>query len=133
MSEEQESETRAVRFYTEEELDAIEEEDPDRAFELARAQALAERSRATGGWGHDAEAHPLPEEGPVREAVDQARLILNRDGGDLELVAVEERVVRVRLKGACVGCPSAPLDLRNVVERMVVEAVPGVARVENVF
>ncbi|MFW6349081.1 MAG: NifU family protein, partial [Thiohalospira sp.] len=47
--------------------------------------------------------------------------------------AVEERVVRVRLKGACVGCPSAPLDLRNVVERMVVEAVPGVARVENVF
>ena len=133
MSEEQESGTRAVRFYTEEELDAIEEEDPDRAFELARAQALAERSRATGGWGHDAESYPLPEEGPVREAIDQARLILNRDGGDLELVAVEERVVRVRLKGACVGCPSAPLDLRNVVERMVVEAVPGVARVENVF
>ncbi len=122
-----------VRFYTEEELDALEEDDPDRAYAIARAQAMAERSRALGGRGHDAEAHPEPQVDEVAAAVDDARRILSRDGGDIELVAVEGRTVRVRLKGACTGCPNAPLDLRNVVERIVVGAVPGVARIENSF
>ena len=122
-----------VRFYTEEELDALEEIDPEGAYAIARAQAMAERSRAMGGEGHDADSHPLPTWEAVAAAVDDARRILSRDGGDIELVAVEERMVQVRLKGACTGCPNAPLDLRNVVERIVFAAVPGVARIENSF
>lgn len=122
-----------VRFYTEDELDAMEEEDPDRAFAIARAQAMAERSRAMGGEGHDAEAHPEPEWAEVEAAVEDARRIMSRDGGDIELVSVEGRRVQVRLKGACTGCPNAPLDLRNVVERIVIGAVPGVATIDNCF
>ncbi|QKT04545.1 NifU family protein [Ectothiorhodospiraceae bacterium 2226] len=118
-----------IRFYTEEELDAIEETDPDRAYRIARTQALAAR----GGVERNPEQHPLPEPQQVREALDDVRQILMQDGGDIELVAVEGREVRVRMKGACTGCPNAPLDLKNVVERVLFNAVPGIAKISNTF
>ena len=43
----------------------------------------------------------------VEEAVTEIRPWLQADGGDIELVAVEDDVVKVRLKGACAGCPMA--------------------------
>lgn len=112
------------RFYTEEELDAIEAVDPELAFRIARAQSLAQR-------------HPPPGEGPpdprqVQEAIDEARDILRRDGGDIELVGIEGRTVRVRLKGACAGCPRSALDLKMVVERLVKSRAPGVEAVVRV-
>lgn len=119
-----------IRFYSEEELDAMEELDPDRAYRIARAQAMAAR-----GLGEDRcpEDHPPPDPERVREAIADIRQILNRDGGDIELVAVEGRVIRVRMKGACVGCPNAPLDLKNVVEKVLFNAVPGATRIANTF
>lgn len=119
-----------VRFYTEEELDEMEEVDPDRAYRIARAQAMAERGMQAD---RDPEAHPLPDPEAVARAIADVRQILMQDGGDIELLGVEERVVRVRMKGACTGCPNAPLDLKNVVERIVFNAVPGVRTIANTF
>lgn len=115
-----------VRFYTEQELDELEQTDPERAYRIARAQAMAARAapRAVPS------GPPDPEQ--VREAVQGVRAILNRDGGDIELVGIEGSVVRVRMKGACAGCPHSVIDLRNVVQK-IVGAVPGVTEVRNVF
>jgi len=73
----------------------------------------------------------------MRERVEQAlakvRPALRADGGDVELVEVTpEGVVRVRLTGACKGCPMAGQTLRLGVERMVLKEVPEAVRVEAV-
>lgn len=69
----------------------------------------------------------------VRAAIDEARRGLAMDGGDIEFVEIEGDVVRVRMKGACVGCPSAVLHLKQGVERLVKARVPGVGSVVNTF
>ena len=114
-------------IYSEDELDAIEAIDPELALRLDRAQTFAQR-----------QSDDQPAEGPideqaVRQAIEESRRILMQDGGDIEFVALEDRVVKVRLKGACVGCPRSTLDLRNVVERLVKTRAPGVERVANTF
>lgn len=117
-----------IRFFTEAELDQMELTDPERAYRIARAQAMAARQRPTATT---ADAGP-PDPAKVRQAVEDVRHILMRDGGDIELVDIEGSVVRVRMKGACVGCPNSVLDLQNVVEKIVC-GVPGVSRVVNTF
>ena len=116
-------------FYSEDELDAIEALDPELALRLDRAQTLALREGGTGEAESDAPVDP----DEVAGAVEEARRILMQDGGDIELVAVDGRTVRVRMKGACVGCPRSVLDLRNVVERLVKSRSPGVREVVNMF
>ncbi|GAB4308259.1 MAG: NifU family protein [Candidatus Bipolaricaulota bacterium] len=67
----------------------------------------------------------------VREALEGIRTFLQADGGDVELVEVtEDGVVRVRLIGACHGCPMATMTLQNTIERMLKEEVPEVVAVE---
>jgi ATP-binding protein involved in chromosome partitioning len=68
----------------------------------------------------------------VRKALDEIRPILQADGGDLELVAVEGRTAHVRLKGACSSCPSATATLRNVVEEKIREHCPEIEQVVDV-
>jgi len=69
----------------------------------------------------------------VRNALDEIRPALQADGGDVELVEVTENgVVRVRLQGACQGCPMSAMTLRNGIERVIKEQVPGVVEVEAV-
>jgi len=69
----------------------------------------------------------------VRNALDEIRPALQADGGDVELVEVTENgVVRVRLQGACQGCPMSAMTLRNGIERVIKEQVPGVVEVESV-
>ncbi len=68
----------------------------------------------------------------VQAALDTIRPGLQADGGDVELVDVTEHgVVKVRLQGACRGCPGAAMTLKAGVERILKEKVPGVQRVEN--
>ena len=71
-------------------------------------------------------------EDKVREAIDKIRPLLQRDGGDIEFVSVEEGVVKVRLRGACAGCPMSQMTLKGVVEQAIKQAVPGVKSVETV-
>lgn len=69
----------------------------------------------------------------VREALDKIRPTLQADGGDVELVEVtEDGVVRVRLQGACHGCPMSTMTLKNGIERLIKDEVPGVTEVEAV-
>ncbi len=70
-------------------------------------------------------------EDKVRQVIDQIRPFLQQDGGDIELVGVEEStgVVSVRLEGACKGCPGAQMTLKMGVERQLKEKVPEVTEV----
>ncbi|WP_334109923.1 NifU family protein [Thermodesulfitimonas autotrophica] len=65
----------------------------------------------------------------VEAVLAQIRPYLQRDGGDVELVAVEEGIVKVRLKGACGGCPMATMTLKQGIERTLKQAVPEVKEV----
>jgi len=68
----------------------------------------------------------------IEQALDKIRPALQADGGDIELVDVEDGVVQVRLTGACGGCPHSQLTMKQGVERMVKRMVPAVKRVEAV-
>ena len=65
----------------------------------------------------------------VEAVLDQVRPSLQSDGGDVELVDVNEGVVRLKLKGACAGCPMASMTLRNGIERILKEKIPEVKEV----
>ena len=69
-------------------------------------------------------------EADVRKALEDVRTMLQADGGDVELVEVtEEGIVRVRLQGACQGCPMAQMTVKNGIEQLLKEKVPGVSEV----
>lgn len=69
----------------------------------------------------------------VRKALEKVRPALQADGGDVELIDVtDEGVVKVRLTGACGGCPMSQMTLTNGVERVLKEEVASVKRVEAV-
>ncbi len=72
-------------------------------------------------------------EAAILEAIDAIRPALQMDGGDIELVGVnEEGVVQVKLTGACDSCSISWLTLKGGVERILKERVPGVTSVEAV-
>jgi Fe-S cluster biogenesis protein NfuA len=69
----------------------------------------------------------------VEEALKQVRPMLQRDGGDIELVSVEEDgVVKVRLRGACGSCPMSTMTLKMGVEKYLKQHVPEVKEVVQV-
>jgi Fe-S cluster biogenesis protein NfuA len=67
----------------------------------------------------------------VQEALDKIRPMLQADGGDVELVDVEDGVVTVRLQGACAGCPMSQMTLKNGIEKMLKKEIPEVTSVES--
>jgi len=69
----------------------------------------------------------------VQEVLDKLRPFLLRDGGDCELVDVEDGIVKLRLLGACGSCPSSTITLKAGIERALLEEVPGILEVEQVF
>ncbi len=68
----------------------------------------------------------------VLAALKKIRPMLKADGGDVELVEIDGGIVRVRLKGACSGCPMSQMTLKNGIERMLKEEIPEVQSVESV-
>ncbi len=69
----------------------------------------------------------------VETALAQVRPALQRDGGDVELVEVtEDGIVKVRLQGACQGCPMAQMTLQMGIERVLKEKVPEIKSVQAV-
>ena len=69
----------------------------------------------------------------VETALDGIRPMLQADGGDVELVEVEGGVVKVRLQGACAGCPMSQMTLKNGIERILKEKIPEIQSVEAVM
>jgi Fe-S cluster biogenesis protein NfuA len=65
----------------------------------------------------------------VEAALAEIRPHLQADGGDVELLDVNDGTVTVRLTGACAGCPMATMTLKNGVERIIKEHVPEVSEV----
>ena len=69
----------------------------------------------------------------VEQVVERIRPAVQSDGGDVELVEVTpEGVAKIRLHGACVGCPSSHMTLHMGIERNIREKVPEVVGVEQV-
>jgi Fe-S cluster biogenesis protein NfuA len=58
--------------------------------------------------------------------------MLQADGGDVELIDMENGVVKVRLKGACSGCPMSRMTLKNGIEKLLKEEIAEVVSVESV-
>ncbi len=66
----------------------------------------------------------------VRKLIDEKiKPILQRDGGDVELVGVDDGIVKVRLQGACDGCPGAQMTLKMGIERILKEELSEVKEV----
>jgi Fe-S cluster biogenesis protein NfuA len=68
----------------------------------------------------------------VSEALDKIRPSLQADGGDVELVDYVDGIVKVRLKGACSGCPMSTMTIKNGIERFLKQEIPEVKTVEQV-
>ena len=68
----------------------------------------------------------------VQAVLEQIRPALQADGGDVELVDTNEGVVRLRLKGACNGCPMSAMTLKMGIERILKEKIPEVTKVVSV-
>jgi len=70
----------------------------------------------------------------VEKVLDEIRPGLQADGGDVELVDVtEDGIVKVKLTGACAGCPMSTLTLKMAIEKKLKEQIPEVKAVEQVF
>jgi Fe-S cluster biogenesis protein NfuA len=68
----------------------------------------------------------------VEAALAEIKPQIQADGGDIDLVAVENGIVKVRLRGSCVGCPMSALTLKQGVERVIKQKVPEIKSVEAV-
>ena len=68
----------------------------------------------------------------VQSVIDKIRPMLQADGGDVDLVEVDGAIVKVRLKGACAGCPMSQMTLKNGIERLIKKEIPEIQAVESV-
>ncbi|NIS60623.1 MAG: DUF59 domain-containing protein [Proteobacteria bacterium] len=68
----------------------------------------------------------------VEKALQKIRPALQADGGDIELVDIQDGVVKVKLTGACGGCPMSQMTLKQGVERALKQEVPEVKGVESI-
>jgi Fe-S cluster biogenesis protein NfuA len=69
----------------------------------------------------------------VQDVLDKLRPFLQRDGGDVELVEIEDGIVKLKLMGACGSCPSSTITLKAGIERALLEEVEGITEVMQVF
>ena len=74
--------------------------------------------------------HPVALETRVRGALAEVRPYLESHGGDVQLVGVEDGVVRLRLEGSCSGCPSSTMTLKLAIEDAIHKAAPDVERID---
>ncbi len=65
----------------------------------------------------------------VRAVIEELRPALQADGGDIEFIGLDGTVVKVRLQGACSGCPHAAITLKQGVEVRIREAIPEITEV----
>lgn len=69
----------------------------------------------------------------VKRAIEEIRPALQADGGDIEFVSLKDKVVEVRLTGACRGCPHAQMTLTMGVETQIKKKVPEIEKVVAVL
>ena len=59
----------------------------------------------------------------IRKRLESLRSMLQADGGDLEVVSIEDKTVKLRMKGACGGCPHATMTIKQGIERILREEI----------
>ena len=69
----------------------------------------------------------------ITERLDSLRVMLQADGGDLEIVAIEGKNVKLKLRGACGGCPHATMTIKNGLERILREEIDPEITIERVM
>ena len=74
--------------------------------------------------------HPVPVEQRIRAALDEVRPYLDSHGGNVELLAVEDGTVRLRMEGSCSGCPSSAVTLKLAIEDAIRKHAPDVDEIE---
>src|SRR5262249_41613463 len=74
--------------------------------------------------------HPLDLETRIQQALEQGRPLLRSHGGNVELVSLEDGVVRLRLVGSCHGCPSSAATLESAIEDAIYAKAPDVDAIE---
>ena len=73
--------------------------------------------------------HPVPLDRRVLDGLDEVRPYLETHGGNVELLGIEEGVVRLQLQGSCSGCPSSAITLRHAVEEAIHKSAPDVTEI----
>ncbi len=68
----------------------------------------------------------------VQQVIDKIRPLLQRDGGDIQLVDVVDGIVKVRLQGACGSCPMSAMTLKMGVEKQIKQEIPEIKEVVSV-
>ena len=68
----------------------------------------------------------------IKAKLEELRGMLQADGGDLELVSIEDKTVKLRLRGACGSCPHATMTLKQGIERILRESIDPEIVVERV-
>ncbi|MEG0276125.1 MAG: NifU family protein [Coprobacillus sp.] len=68
----------------------------------------------------------------IKKVIEKLRPYLQRDGGDIEFVKFEEGIVYVQMHGACAGCSMLDSTLKDGVEQILIEEVPGVLEVQAI-
>ena len=68
----------------------------------------------------------------VEQCIEEVRPQLHADGGDIELLDVENGIAKVKLKGACEGCPMSAMTLQYGIINCIKKRVPGIEEVEVV-
>ena len=109
---------------------------PVQSRQVAKIQPTISASRPTQPNGQPAEAADAPTgdlQSRVEKIIEMIRPAVQADGGDLEFVDITpDRQVRIRLHGACVGCPSASVTLQLGIERNLREYAPEIAGVQAI-
>ena len=71
--------------------------------------------------------------GKITSRLEQLRSVLQADGGDLEIVAIEGKTVKLKLRGACGGCPHAAMTIKGGLERILREELDPEIMIERVM
>ncbi|QSH40127.1 NifU family protein [Lentisphaerota bacterium ZTH] len=69
----------------------------------------------------------------IKNRLEELRVHLQADGGDMEIVEIVDKTVRLRLKGACGGCPMATMTIKNGLERILKEEIDSDIEIERVM
>ena len=69
----------------------------------------------------------------ITERLEALRSVLQADGGDLEIVAIEGKVVKLKLRGACGGCPHAAMTIKGGLERILRDEIDPEITIERVM
>lgn len=69
----------------------------------------------------------------ITKRLEELRCMLQADGGDLEVVSIEGKLVKMRLRGACGGCPHAAMTIKGGLERILREEIDSEITIERVM